>query len=289
MHKNGFLSLPRTALMLTTTLVSLWLSGCSSHTAQVEQRNGYLVNHSYRAAGQDQRVRFLIMHYTALDDTQSLQVLTHNQVSAHYLIPTRLTYEDGKPIVLQLVDENSRAWHAGISSWLGRNSLNDTSIGIEIVNPGFTDDSNGVRHWYPYNEPQIAAIAAVAKDIIARYHIEPANVLGHSDIAPLRKQDPGRLFPWQRLAAMGIGAWPDAPTVEKYLAGRTPHAPVNVTVLQTLLKQYGYDKIPQDGSDDKATRATISAFQMHFRPADISGLPDAETEAIVRALLEKYR
>lgn len=114
-------------------------------------------------------------------------------------------------------------------------------------------------------------------------------MLGHSDIAPLRKQDPGKLFPWARLAATGIGAWPDQSTVSKYLAGRSPTSPTEVSTIQALLKQYGYDQIPQNGMLDEETRKTSAAFQMHFRPADIRGNADAETEAIARALNEKYR
>ena len=192
-------------------------------------------------------------------------------------------------MVIQLVNENRRAWHAGVSSWNGRSNLNDTSIGIEIVNPGYTDDILGRRTWYPYSEKQIATVALVVKDIIDRYQIAPVNVVGHSDIAPLRKQDPRKLFPWARLADMGIGAWPDQSTVIKYLAGRSPSSPTEVSTIQALLKQYGYDQIPQNGMLDEETRKTIAVFQMHFRPADIRGNADAETEAIARALNEKYR
>lgn len=133
------------------------------------------------------------------------------------------------------------------------------------------------------------ALIALTKDIIQRYQITPDNVLGHSDIAPLRKQDPDKLFPWERLAAAGIGAWPDPLTVIHYLAGRAPDAPADVSVIQSLLKRYGYDQIPQNGVLDEDTQKTISAFQMHFRPRDISGHADAETEAIAHALVDKYR
>lgn len=132
-------------------------------------------------------------------------------------------------------------------------------------------------------------MAVLAKDIIHRYQIAPDNVLGHSDIAPLRKQDPGKLFPWEYLAAMGIGAWPDKPRVNKYLDGHSPSAPTEVSIIQALFKQYGYDQIPQNGVMDGETRKTLIAFQRHFRPADVSGYADAETEAIARALIEKYR
>ncbi|HCC0888460.1 TPA: N-acetylmuramoyl-L-alanine amidase [Salmonella enterica] len=266
----------------------MMLTGCTANLT-TEKRNGYFVNHAFESAAQNERIRFLIMHYTALNDSQSLKRLTGDQVSAHYLIPEIPASKQGQPVVLQLVNENKRAWHAGVSSWHGRSNINDTSIGIEIVNPGYTEDMFKRRTWYPYNEKQFIAIAMLAKDIIHRYQITPDNVLGHSDIAPLRKQDPGKLFPWQRLAAMGIGAWPDKSSVTQCLAGRSPHEPANVSVIQALLKRYGYDKIPQNGILDKDTRETLSAFQMHFRPNDISGNADAETEAIACALVEKYR
>lgn len=275
--------------VMMAAIVAVVLSGCTSRPAETEARDGYFASHAFKANGQNERIRFLVMHYTALDDNQSLKTLTEDPVSAHYLVPRELESKQGKPVVLQLVDENKRAWHAGVSSWNGRANLNDTSIGIEIVNLGYTDNVLGQRSWYSYSEKQIAAITILAKDIINRYQITPDNVLGHSDIAPIRKQDPGKLFPWERLAAMGIGAWPDRATVNKYLAGRSPHTPAEVGVIQALLKHYGYDQIPQNGILDEDTRKTLSAFQMHFRPVDISGNADAETEAIARALNEKYR
>ncbi|MFC0138719.1 N-acetylmuramoyl-L-alanine amidase [Erwinia mallotivora] len=274
---------------MVTSLLAMALTGCGSGSKVIEKRDGYFVIHNFNAVGQNERVRFLIFHYTALDDAKSLKILTQEDVSAHYLIQEHPEFKHGKPVILQLVDENKRAWHAGVSNWNGRSNLNDSSIGIEIVNQGYTDDLDGQRTWYPFNPQQIAAVAALAKDIIHRYQITPDNVLGHSDIAPLRKQDPGRLFPWKLLAAMGIGAWPDKAVVNGYLAGRAPGQPVEVKQLQALLKQYGYDQIPQDGILDDTTRKYFTAFQMHFRPTDISGNADAETEAIIRALIQKYR
>lgn len=274
--------------IMTTVIIAVMLSGCVSRSAEIEARDTYYVNHTFKSIGQNERIRFLIMHYTVQDDSHSLQTLTKDKVSAHYLITKESLSIQHKPLILQLVDENKRAWHAGVSSWNGKANLNDTSIGIEIANPGYIDNMLGSRTWYPYSEKQIATIATLAKDIIQRYQITPDNVLGHSDIAPLRKQDPGKLFPWERLAAMGIGAWPDRLIVNKYLADRPPKAFAGVRTIQLLLKQYGYE-IPLTGILDEDTQKTLSAFQMHFRPADISGNPDAETEAIALALIEKYR
>ncbi|KAA1188590.1 N-acetylmuramoyl-L-alanine amidase [Photorhabdus heterorhabditis] len=262
------------------------LAGCSSQR-HLEDRGTYKVDSSFPSQSQNDRVMFLVFHYTAVNDEDSLRILTQGGVSAHYLIPSLPDYVKGKPVILQLVPEDKRAWHAGVSEWNGRKGLNDTSIGIEIVNKGFTERLLE-KEWYPFNEQQLDLLMRLAKDIIQRYDIEPKNVIGHSDIAPLRKYDPGKLFPWKRLAEQGIGAWPDDTTVEKYMAGRKWNAKASVELIQKTLEKYGYT-IPQTGVLDEDTRKTISAFQMHFRPDDISGNPDAQTESIALALVEKYK
>ncbi len=153
---------------------------------------------SYRAIkGFNHHVRFLIMHYTALDFKASITALIGPSVSAHYLVPdpSEKTYIDAgfKDMrIFNLVDENERAWHAGVSSWAGRSNLNDTSIGIETVN--LARDNNGVFVFPPYNPVQINAIKELAANILQRYpDITPVNVVGHSDIASGRKSDPGVL------------------------------------------------------------------------------------------------
>ncbi|CNK70921.1 N-acetylmuramoyl-L-alanine amidase [Yersinia alsatica] len=271
--------------------ILLLLAGCSSsqrdNQHKLIDRGDYKVDTSMPSIAQNERVRFLVLHYTAIDDAESLKVLTQGQVSAHYLVKTHPDTLDGKPVVLQLVPESQRAWHAGVSDWHGRSSLNDTSIGIEIVNKGFTEKMLG-REWYPYNESQIKLIERLTKDIVERYNIDPTDVVAHSDIAPLRKSDPGPLFPWQRLALLGIGAWPDDATVTKYIDGRDKRDMASVSVIQQALARYGY-QIPQSGELDDETKQVIKAFQMHFRAQDFSGVPDVETEAIALALVEKYR
>lgn len=247
---------------------------------------------SYRTlAPYNKRVRFLVLHYTALNFEASVKALTTGAASAHYLIPAVQdpTYQAAgfqEQRIFNLVAEEDRAWHAGVSDWAGRSGLNDTSIGIEIVNAGFIEGPTG-RLWFPYTEAQLALVKYLAADVIKRYAIEPQNVVGHSDIAPLRKSDPGPLFPWQALSEHGIGAWPDAVTVHKHLAGRPESQTVDVSIVQRALATYGYT-IPQSGVLDDETRQVIRAFQMHFRPAGISGIPDAETEAVALALVEKY-
>lgn len=269
----------------------LLLAGCSSsyrdNQHKLIDRGEYKVDSSMPSIAQNERVRFLVLHYTATDDAESLKILTQGEVSAHYLVKTHPDSFDGKPVVLQLVPESQRAWHAGVSSWHGRSSLNDTSIGIEIVNKGFTERMLS-REWYPYNESQIKLIERLTKDIVERYNIDPTDVVAHSDIAPLRKSDPGPLFPWKRLAQLGVGAWPDDATITKYIDGRNKQDIASVSVIQQALARYGY-QIPQSGELDDETLQVIKAFQMHFRAQDFSGVPDVETEAIALALVEKYR
>jgi len=261
----------------------LLLAGCQS--AADEQNLPYRLETQRQAQGADQRIRFLVIHYTAEDFHNALNTLTDEHVSAHYLIPARPPIENHKPVAWQLVPESQRAWHAGASGWRGRTNLNDTSIGIELENRGFSHYLLG-QHYYPYPAAQIDLLASLSQQIVARYQIEPRNVVGHSDIAPLRKVDPGPLFPWQELAKRGIGAWPDPPLVQKYLAGRAPNQPVDRQALLRKLQEYGYPLT--DGMTPDQQRHVIAAFQMHFRPSDYRGEADAESDAIISALLQQY-
>lgn len=262
------------------------LVGCqTAPQGTTVDRGGYRLETLHQAQGADQRIRFLVMHYTAEDFHSSLKTLTDEHVSAHYLLPAHPLREQGKPVAFQLVPETLRAWHAGASYWRGRTSLNDTSIGIEIVNRGFSRRML-FTHWQPYTPEQIALLIPLSRDIIQRYGIQPTDVVGHSDIAPQRKQDPGPLFPWQQLAEAGIGAWPDAAEVQRRLAGRDRHAAVPLAPLLEKLARYGYGVDAQWNA--RQQRNVLAAFQMHFRPGDFRGEPDAESEAIVDALLQKY-
>ncbi|RQS75486.1 N-acetylmuramoyl-L-alanine amidase [Burkholderia sp. Bp8963] len=260
------------------------LAACTSPS--LVGRGAYYADTSHRAPGADSRIRFLVMHYTESGEAQSLRTLTGDAVSAHYLVPAQPPIEWGKPIVYQLLPEAQRAWHAGVSSWQGATELNAASIGIENVNGGPIDTPQG-RTWQPYPPGQVDALIRLSKDIVERYQIPPTRVVGHSDIAPQRKIDPGPLFPWRALAQAGVGAWPDDATVAARLAGRDPHASADVRALQLKLARYGYD-VPTDGTLDARTRRVFAAFQMHFRPSDCAGNPDAETDAIAQALLDKY-
>lgn len=272
-------------------LVAALLAGCSG-PAMLEQRNGYVADHQYTAPSHSSRVHHLVLHYTDGDEARSLATLTGPNVSAHYVVPLPARWVYGQPRIYQLVDESRRAWHAGVSAWQHRHNLNDTSIGIEIVNRGPTDTTQG-RVWAPYPPHQIDAVIALARDIIARHGIDPTDVVGHADIAPSRKIDPGPRFPWRQLHAAGIGAWPDDASVAHYLA-RFRHNPPTLIQLQCALAAYGYP-ITLSGRLDDRTRDVLRAFQMHFRPDDYllsandNGQPNAETAATLWALLEKYR
>jgi len=169
------------------------------------------------------------------------------------------------------------------SSWYGNIAMNSTSIGIEIVNPGWTEGSNGERVWHPYDDRQVRALTILLRDIIRRHNIVPENVVGHSDIAPQRKVDPGPLFPWKTLADAGIGRWYNEAGAAQHLARLQIEGVPDVAWFQKQLQRLGYAS-PQDGTLDRATINTLAAFQMHYRPALHDGQPDAETAAIMLAM-----
>ncbi|CAI8946244.1 N-acetylmuramoyl-L-alanine amidase AmiD [Pseudomonas sp. IT-P253] len=231
---------------------------------------------SHPSANHDSRIQFVVVHYTNASLERSLQLLTHGDVSSHYLIG-----DDKNATIYKLVDENLRTWHAGESEWQGRTWLNSSSIGIEIVNQGFKETPTG-RLWYPYSEAQVQSLIVLLKDITKRYAISPINIIGHSDIAPLRKLDPGPLFPWKRLAAEGVGIWPNEQVVARQQALFEAQLP-SIGWFQTQLAQLGYTT-PQTGELDVATRHVLAAFQMHFRPSRFDGTPDAQSAAILQVL-----
>lgn len=246
---------------------------------------------SYRSVkGFNRRVRFLVMHYTAVDFNASIRALTGPSVSAHYLVPdpsdkTYIAAGFKNMRIFNLVDECERAWHAGVSSWDGRNNLNDTAIGIEIVY--LATDNNGVFTFPSYDTTQIDALKGLVINILQRYpDITPANVIGHSDISPGRKSDPGAAFPWKALYVAGIGAWFDDKTKDDYAKRFYQTTPAKEDII-VKLKQYGYDT--SGAGSDVGYSQLIRAFQLHFRPCNYSGKLDAETAAILYALVEKYK
>ncbi|MCL6230220.1 N-acetylmuramoyl-L-alanine amidase [Bartonella bilalgolemii] len=247
---------------------------------------------SYRSIKSfNRRVCFLVMHYTAIDFKESVAALTGTKVSSHYLVPDPLekTYIEAgfKDMrIFNLVDENERAWHAGISSWAGKSDLNDTSIGIEIVNVVTDNDMNGMPIFPPYNPMQIDAVKELALNILQRYPgITPTNVVGHSDIAPDRKSDPGAAFPWKELYTVGIGAWYDDELKNCYQTQFCKNLPAKADIIAKL-KQYGYDTAI--AKTKNGYRTLIRAFQLHFRQNNYDGILDAETAAVLYALVDKY-
>ena len=253
--------------IISTIVFLLVLAGCAS---------GPRLDTSHPSVNQDSRIQFVVVHYTSASLERSLALLTHGEVSAHYLIG-----DDKDATIYKLVDESRRAWHAGESEWLGRTWLNSSSIGIEIVNPGYVDGPAG-RLWYPYSEAQVQSLIALLKDITRRNAINPINIIGHSDIAPLRKLDPGPLFPWKRLAEAGLGVWPDEQAVARQQALFLTQLP-SATWFQTELARLGYPT-PRTGEWDVATRHVLAAFQMRYRPARFDGTPDAQSAAILQVL-----
>jgi N-acetylmuramoyl-L-alanine amidase len=221
-------------------------------------------------------VRHVVLHYTGMVScAAALERLSDAKahVSAHYLLD-----EDG--CAYRLVAEDQRAWHAGKSFWRGVRDINSTSIGIEIANPGH---DHGYR---AFPDAQITALMELLAGITARHGVTPDNIVGHSDIAPGRKADPGELFPWERLAGAGFGLWPEPISV---LPG-TPDLgaafrrlseigyPVPVTEL------LGADLLePSSGATD-----VITAFQRRFRPQNVDGVLDLETAAILAAVDVRY-
>ena len=203
-------------------------------------------------------IDMLVLHYTGMESGEAALARMCDpaaKVSAHYLID-----EDGS--VTRLVDEGGRAWHAGVSLWRGNTDINARSIGIELVNPG---------HEFGYRDfsgPQMTSLKTLALDVVSRHAIPAANVVGHSDIAPRRKLDPGERFDWAGLAADGIGVWP----------GACDPVEADEETIVKWLSAYGYDIAY--GLD------AITAFQRHFRPARIDGVADGETAGLLKALLE---
>ncbi|MFK8259172.1 N-acetylmuramoyl-L-alanine amidase [Erwinia sp. AnSW2-5] len=246
---------------------------------------------SYRSVkGFNHRVRFLVLHYTAENFSDSVTSLTGSTVSVHYLIPdpadeTYLAAGFSELRIINMVDENERAWHAGTSVWANRSNLNDTSLGIEIVN--LATDQNGKFTFPPYNPCQIDAVKQLALNIIQRYpDMKPENIVAHSDIAPGRKSDPGASFPWYELYKAGIGAWYDDTTRIHYQTLFDGALPAKNTVLLKL-NQYGYDI--SGANSDTGYTALVRAFQLHFRQRLYDGVLDSETAAILYALVEKYK
>ena len=246
------------------------LSACSSLGPQLN----YTLNTDFEAQGHNSRVRHVVIHYTSSPFPVALKTLTQQNVSSHYLIT-----DTNQPVVYQLVDENRRAWHAGVSAWYDYPDLNTSSIGIELVNEGRRPDLS----WAPYTPQQIETLIALLHDIVAKHNIPAEHIVGHSDIAPQRKIDPGPLFPWEQLAQAGLGRWFDAGTAQHFSDFYAAEGLPTPIETQQLLQQIGYP-IDITGQWDAASINVLRAFQMRYRPAQHDGMLDTETAGILRAL-----
>lgn len=218
----------------------------------------------------------LVMHYTGMKTgKEAIERLCDPEakVSSHYVVE-----EDGR--IFQLVDENKRAWHAGISSWGGREKVNDFSIGVEIVNPGH---EFGYR---PFPAVQMQSVVALCKEIVARHKIEPKRVVGHSDIAPARKEDPGELFDWGLLARNGVGLFPEIPHAPREPLFEIGDRNEQIARFQAGMAEFGYS-LKADGLFGTKTEFAVRAFQRHFDPMGLSGVWTNRCDAILAELLTK--
>lgn len=280
----------RTATPIIIFLLALAISGCT--TLQGSE-----------SSNQNSRVSIVVIHHTTADFGDSLRILTKPSsypVSSHYLIPEPgdETYGKKKLQTYKLVDESRRAWHAGTSYWAGKSGLNDQSIGIELVNQTWCHASDeGINPYsgsperlcfYPdFADGQIELLVDLLGEILKRHpDVKPTHIIGHSDIAPDRKIDPGPRFPWQRLASLGYGAWYDDETVIKYWE-RFLKEPLPLINIQNALAAYGYN-IEPSGESDEQTRNVTRAFQLHFRPSEVTEVMNVDSTAILFALIDKF-
>ena len=242
-----------------------------SHPPAIPIRACPSPNHGERRAGP---LDMIVLHYTGMPDAdQALAWLCAEQseVSAHYFV-----FEDGR--IVQMVEEDRRAWHAGTASWAGESDINSRSIGIEIANFGH----EGALP--PFPDAQIDALIGLCQDITGRHAIPAHRLLAHSDVAPGRKRDPGEAFAWARLAGEGIGHWiePEPICGGRFLAPGDEGEPV--AALQALLALYGYG-LEISGVFDDQTGHVVAAFQRHFRPEKVDGIADTSTLVTLHRLL----
>ncbi len=221
-------------------------------------------NHEPRRDGR--RPDLLLLHYTGMRSaTGAVDWLTRaeSKVSCHYAV-------DEHGMITQMVPETLRAWHAGVSHWAGEDDVNSCSIGIEIHNPGHHID------YWDFSPAQMAAVEALCVDIVRRNGIRPERVLGHSDVAPQRKDDPGEKFDWRRLAKAGVGLWVEPAPLQDDAGLDVHDCGPAVSRLQQRLKAIGYG-VPTSGTYDEATRRVVLAFQRHWRQTRCDGRADAST------------
>lgn len=286
--KTKFLSL----LTILLLLISIKFEGDSDWRIRTKRKNASAIN---------ERISSVILHYTALDNERSIRALTKGPVSSHYLI----TDIPDDPIY-NLVDEKERAWHAGESVFFGRKNINDTSLGIEIVNLGYLGPRNKPsqeeiskygtnpvflkRNFSKFDEIQIEKAVFLLKKIIQRYGVNPTFILGHSDVSPGRKIDPGPNFPWKYLYDQyNIGAWYEEKDKKDFMErDAIVFKELTIPEIKDEFRKYGYE-IPDTEEWDPKSSQVVYSFQMHFRPEHVDGIVDLETYSILKALNKKYR
>ncbi len=212
----------------------------------------------------------VILHYTGMrsaDDALARLCDAASEVSAHFLIEEGGTFH-------QLVAPDMRAWHAGVSHWRGREGMNHTSIGIELVNPG---------HEFGYRSfptQQIECLLRLLEHLTRRFDILPSRFLGHSDVAPARKQDPGELFPWRHLSEFGFGLWADVDRNDKTILAKKAMVGPEITALNRSLKNIGYS-VALSEEFSQMTHDALVAFQRHWRPETVNGYLDGGTKNVL--------
>lgn len=229
-------------------------------------------NHGERL-GTD-RPDILLLHYTGMPSAKGAQAWLCNpesQVSSHYIV-----HEDGR--VVQMVSENRRAWHAGKSIWAGETDINSRSIGIEIANAGHPA---GLPD---YPDRQIESVIELCLECVERHGIAAERVLAHSDVAPIRKVDPGENFPWDKLYRAGVGHWVDPSPIGGGRFFQRGDRGQPVEALQSMLSLYGYG-IEISGEFCPQTEGVVAAFQRHFRQAKVDGVADSSTIETLHRLL----
>ncbi len=220
----------------------------------------------------------IVIHYTGMKSgVEAYERLcqAESEVSAHYII-----LEDGE--IIPLVSEQKRAWHAGVSGWRGRENINDCSIGIELVNPGHEFG------YQPFPEQQMESLIRLVEEICYRHPIALRNIVGHSDVAPSRKEDPGELFNWELLASYNLAMWPDMPAdVTQNDLVKPGESGDVVKDLQARLSDFGY-RLKVDGDYGLQTCYTVVAFQRRFTPTKIGDVWHEEADVALNQLLQQY-
>lgn len=291
-----------TQLTLVPEKLTSELSGYSLPPFPLDQKNR---NHfDDRSEGSLTPIKSLVMHYTVCNTPTTLSLFTKDipdgRVSASYVITeseSDLNIPGGK--VIKMAPDDKRTWHAGVSKWREINNLNGTSLGIENVNKGFTDSPGQDRVWYPFDPQQVQSLGLLSQAIVKKYHISPLYVVGHTDIAPDRKQDPGILFPWGQLYRdYNVGAWLGAEEQNSsaITANYSPKEPlpqgVSIEFLSTYLKQYGYNIEPTSNPNDQFSNV-LKAFKSHFscnqQPEKYNSQPDENDMLWIWGLNAKYK